>query len=485
MTPDLTALAKVVAGGLPGGALDRTGRRHGGARVPRRRRRKVEHPGTHNAHPLAAAAGIATLDLLADGSAPGRRERRRRRAARGALRGLRAALDARLRLRPGRPRSASSSASARDDPVTLKRGVPEPLLSAAAVRDAARGRPPLPRLRPALDRPRRRRGRAHGGAPSRASLERLQDEGLHPVTHDLVVAGGHVLCPATGVDAIADVAIDDGRIAAVGEGLTGARARRRRRPARRPGPDRPPRARLRRRLALRHRRRHATCCGAARRPASTSDRPARRRSRACAAWSSSRPARASTPISTSPSQGMIIAARRRARGHPLGLGRAVRARGRGEPRRDRRRQAARGLSDGRPRSATGGGPRPRGRRTLSRLPLMVHVIDMGMPLPELLAQHATGRRRDALLPRQRRRPARRGRAGLAGGLRGPRARHPLRRRARRRLVHLARRARRARAGLPARHHLERHPRLQLRGSRATTCRARSRSCCTSACRWQR
>ncbi len=41
------------------------------------------------------------------------------------------------------------------------------------------------------------------------------------MTHDLVVAGGHVLCPATGVDAIADVAIDEGRIAAVGEGLTG------------------------------------------------------------------------------------------------------------------------------------------------------------------------------------------------------------------------------------------------------------------------
>jgi dihydroorotase len=41
------------------------------------------------------------------------------------------------------------------------------------------------------------------------------------VTHDLVVAGGHVLCPATGVDAVADVALDGGRIAAVGEGLTG------------------------------------------------------------------------------------------------------------------------------------------------------------------------------------------------------------------------------------------------------------------------
>ena len=41
------------------------------------------------------------------------------------------------------------------------------------------------------------------------------------MTHDLVVAGGHVLCPATGADGIADIAIDDGRIAAVGAGLTG------------------------------------------------------------------------------------------------------------------------------------------------------------------------------------------------------------------------------------------------------------------------
>ncbi len=41
------------------------------------------------------------------------------------------------------------------------------------------------------------------------------------MTHDLVVAGGHVLCPATGIDGIADVGLDDGHIAAVGEGLAG------------------------------------------------------------------------------------------------------------------------------------------------------------------------------------------------------------------------------------------------------------------------
>jgi dihydroorotase len=41
------------------------------------------------------------------------------------------------------------------------------------------------------------------------------------VTHDLVVAGGHVLCPATGADAVMDVAIAEGLIVAVGAGLEG------------------------------------------------------------------------------------------------------------------------------------------------------------------------------------------------------------------------------------------------------------------------
>ena len=66
--PDMTTLAKIVAGGLPGGAL--VGRRdilehldfsasaQGG-------REKVVHQGTFNANPLAAAAGIATLELIA------------------------------------------------------------------------------------------------------------------------------------------------------------------------------------------------------------------------------------------------------------------------------------------------------------------------------------------------------------------------------------------------------------------------------------
>lgn len=67
VTPDLTALGKILAGGMPGGAV--TGRadlmghlsRDGGD--PRR----VGHPGTHNAHPVSAAAGIAALRACRSG----------------------------------------------------------------------------------------------------------------------------------------------------------------------------------------------------------------------------------------------------------------------------------------------------------------------------------------------------------------------------------------------------------------------------------
>lgn len=71
VTPDLTALAKIVAGGLPGGAV--CGRREILGLLAFRddpawnRIQKVAHAGTFNANPLSAAAGIATLELLADG----------------------------------------------------------------------------------------------------------------------------------------------------------------------------------------------------------------------------------------------------------------------------------------------------------------------------------------------------------------------------------------------------------------------------------
>jgi glutamate-1-semialdehyde 2,1-aminomutase len=128
VTPDLTALAKVVAGGLPGGAL--TGRADVMEVLAfRDGRAKVEHPGTHNAHPLSAAAGIATLDLLSDGTGIA--------SANAVADELRGALcDAfEQRSTPGYAYGQASTfclilGERTVDPVTLKRGVPEPLLSA-------------------------------------------------------------------------------------------------------------------------------------------------------------------------------------------------------------------------------------------------------------------------------------------------------------------------------------------------------------------
>jgi glutamate-1-semialdehyde 2,1-aminomutase len=72
VTPDLTTMAKILAGGMPGGAV-------GGRRdilewldfevAAASKRERISHQGTHNGHPLAAAAGIATLKLIRDGDA--------------------------------------------------------------------------------------------------------------------------------------------------------------------------------------------------------------------------------------------------------------------------------------------------------------------------------------------------------------------------------------------------------------------------------
>ncbi len=80
--PDLTTLAKILAGGLPGGAV--TGRADIMAHLEfRPGKPKMKHPGTFNANPLSASAGVAALQLVADGepcrraSATGRLLRRR------------------------------------------------------------------------------------------------------------------------------------------------------------------------------------------------------------------------------------------------------------------------------------------------------------------------------------------------------------------------------------------------------------------------
>jgi glutamate-1-semialdehyde 2,1-aminomutase len=61
ITPDLSVLGKVMAGGLPGGAVA------GRADLLQLLSTTIEHPGTFNANPLSAAAGIATLRLVAGG----------------------------------------------------------------------------------------------------------------------------------------------------------------------------------------------------------------------------------------------------------------------------------------------------------------------------------------------------------------------------------------------------------------------------------
>lgn len=61
ITPDLSVLGKVMAGGLPGGAVA------GRADLLELLATTIQHPGTFNANPLSAAAGIATLRLVANG----------------------------------------------------------------------------------------------------------------------------------------------------------------------------------------------------------------------------------------------------------------------------------------------------------------------------------------------------------------------------------------------------------------------------------
>ncbi len=71
ITPDLTTLAKIVAGGLPGAAV--CGKRAllsqmtFGPNAQWNRAQRVAQNGTYNANPLSAAAGIAMLSQIADG----------------------------------------------------------------------------------------------------------------------------------------------------------------------------------------------------------------------------------------------------------------------------------------------------------------------------------------------------------------------------------------------------------------------------------
>ena len=75
--PDLTTMAKILAGGLPGGAVGGRaeivdqiafpdpGAGAGAGAEALAKRERVEHPGTFNANPLSAAAGTTCLGLVA------------------------------------------------------------------------------------------------------------------------------------------------------------------------------------------------------------------------------------------------------------------------------------------------------------------------------------------------------------------------------------------------------------------------------------
>ena len=65
--PDLTTLAKILAGGLPGGAV--AGRKDildllDFQVTKAADREKITHQGTFNANPLSAAAGVAALEIV-------------------------------------------------------------------------------------------------------------------------------------------------------------------------------------------------------------------------------------------------------------------------------------------------------------------------------------------------------------------------------------------------------------------------------------
>jgi glutamate-1-semialdehyde 2,1-aminomutase len=69
ITPDLSSFAKIVAGGMPGAAV--AGRKDildllDFAEMAAAGKEKIGHPGTFNANPVSAAAGIAALSILAE-----------------------------------------------------------------------------------------------------------------------------------------------------------------------------------------------------------------------------------------------------------------------------------------------------------------------------------------------------------------------------------------------------------------------------------
>ncbi|MCC7371575.1 MAG: aminotransferase class III-fold pyridoxal phosphate-dependent enzyme [Chloroflexi bacterium] len=70
VTPDLTTMAKIVAGGYPGGAIGGRGdiiHQFDFSDDPKKQRfGRIAHPGTYNGNPVSAAAGVACLNIVKD-----------------------------------------------------------------------------------------------------------------------------------------------------------------------------------------------------------------------------------------------------------------------------------------------------------------------------------------------------------------------------------------------------------------------------------
>jgi glutamate-1-semialdehyde 2,1-aminomutase len=67
IAPDLTSFAKILAGGMPGGAVGGRGEildELDFKAAAAKQREKIAHPGTYNANPVSAAAGVAALSII-------------------------------------------------------------------------------------------------------------------------------------------------------------------------------------------------------------------------------------------------------------------------------------------------------------------------------------------------------------------------------------------------------------------------------------
>lgn len=67
VSPDMTTMAKVLAGGLPGGCLGGREDLMDMLAFDNPSGKKMKHPGTYNANPLSAAAGAAALEIVSTG----------------------------------------------------------------------------------------------------------------------------------------------------------------------------------------------------------------------------------------------------------------------------------------------------------------------------------------------------------------------------------------------------------------------------------